>query len=155
MPDFAAALDINLGDIERPPLPPTGHYEWEVTNTTVDASGNGEWEIVGFSLAAKDADDDVDRDELAKAGGLNSVRLTHRFLFPTGDDDESEAARKRTLYSLKRFLNDHLGVPEGMKLKEGLEEAKGKHCIANVVHKQDKNDPDVYHANIGRTAPVV
>lgn len=154
MPDFASALKIKTDKIERPPIAPTGHYGGTVTRFTMDTSPNGEWEIVNFFLRADEAGDDVDKDELRKIGGPKAVNVRHNFMFPTGTDDESVAGFKRTLWGLKRFLNEHLLIPEGGSLEETINNATGKKCIFQVIHKQSKDNPDDYFANVGGTAPL-
>lgn len=154
MPNFAEALNVNTDEIERPPLAPTGHYRFKVSKTTMDKTASGEWEIVNFQMQGVEATEDVDPDELSNAGGINQVRMRHSFMFPTSEDEEAQAMFKQSLFNLKRFLNDHLGIEPGVPLSQSINMAPGHECIASVVHKQDKNDPDLYHANIGRTAPV-
>lgn len=155
--DFTKALDVKTDKIERPPLPPIGHYLFKVHKQPIlDTVGkNDEYDLVTFPMQAQDiADEDVDQGELKKFGGLKMVVISHKFMFNKADDEESAASNARTLYNLKRFLCEHLGVEEGKPLRETIDAAVGMTCIANIQYRPDKNNPEVVYAEIGRTAPV-
>lgn len=155
--DFTKSLDIKTDKIERPPLPPIGHFVFKIHKqpalTTVGK--NDEYDLVTFPCQAQDvAGDDVDMDDLKKYGGLKMVVLSHKFMFNKEESDESEASNKRTLYNLKRFLVEHCGVEEGLSLRETIDAAQGQSFIANVQYRPDKNDPEVVYAELGKTGPV-
>lgn len=152
--DFSQALNIKMKEIERPPLPPVGHYVWKVSKVaSIDESPDGAWEFLAFPVVAVEPREDVDPKALAKVGGVKAVRNNIKFVFNKGSSDEDKAAFDRTLYNLKRFLSDHLKV-EGDTLKEAVDAAVGALCIGNIQYRADKNDPEVMYAEIGRTAPL-
>src|SRR5690606_27514498 len=100
--NFVEALNVNVQDIEKPPLPPAGHYIFKVSKQPSFAEvGQQEvYDVVNFQLQAVEALGDVDPEELAAIGGVKSVNLRHNFMFNRGDDPEATAKRNRTLYSM-------------------------------------------------------
>lgn len=154
--DFSEALNIKTSDIERPPLPPMGHYRFVVDSYKFGEANSGDdsWDTVDFQLKAVEAQDDVDPEALTAAGGIKSISLRHSFMFTKAQDAEAAASNGQTLYRLKRFLTEHLGLDEKGSLKETIDSSKGAQCIADIVHKASKKDPETPFANIGRTAPV-
>jgi len=154
--DFSEALNVKVDEIERPPLAPVGHYVFQISKPVAFGEvGNGRFDTVDFALKASEARDDVDPDDLAAAGGINAVNLTHRFLINKGEDEDSEAQRKRTLYNIRNFLVRTLGLEEeGKTLKELLDEAHGQLLIAEVAHRADPKDAEIMYPEIKRTAPV-
>ena len=154
--DFSKALDVKTDKIERPPLPPIGHYIFEVSKPPqLSSVGNDQYDLVTFPLKAVDLfGDDVDPDELKKFGGIKMVTSSHRFMFNKAEDEESQASNTRTLYNLKRFLTEHLGLEEGKTVRESLDEAVGQQFVANIQYRPDKNNPENIYAEIGKTAPL-
>ncbi len=154
--DFTKALDVKLDDVERPPLPPIGHYVWKVSKQpTFDTVGNGKWDTVDFPMRAVEAREDVDPEELSAVGGVNSINSRIRFMFNKGDDEEAEAAFARTLFNLKNFLGVHLNMDiAGMELKQAIDQSVGNQCLADMKHRPDPTNPETIYAEIGRTAPV-
>lgn len=151
--DFAQALNVNTAEIERPPLPPLGHYVFKVTKYEFGEVGNGRFDTVDFRLQAVEAREDVDQEALAKVGGVKCVSLRQRFMFNKGETDEDKAMFDRTLFNLKRFLSEHLGIEEGA-LKQAIDSSIGQQCLANVTYRPDPNDAEIQYAEIGRTAPI-
>jgi hypothetical protein len=156
MVDFTQALDVKVAEIERPPLPPVGHYIFKVSKPAVFGDvGNGRFDTVDFVLQGVEATDDVDQDDLASVGGPTAINLRHRFMFNKGDDEESKANANRTLFNLRTFLEKHLGMDiEGITLKEAIDQAVGQQCMANVQLRPDRDNPEIVYAEIGRTAPI-
>lgn len=153
--DFTEALDINTDDIERPPLPPIGHYTWQITDYALGEinSNNGSWDTVDFTVQCIEAMEDVDPDKLEDAGGVASIRLRQRFMYPKGTTPEDELNKKRTLSRLKMFLVEHCGMESG-KLKTIIAESKGCTFLADIRHRPNRDDPENPFAELGRTAPV-
>lgn|SRR5690606_913639 len=152
MVDFNALADKKLEDVERPPLLPMGHYRFKVEKMPeMDVNPDSEWYIIEFLCRAQEALDDVDPDSLQEFGAVTNGVLRKTFMC----DREDEGAAKQMLYNVKRFLVDHLQcADESMSLKEGLAQSVGAEFTGQVVHKQDKNDKELFHANLTRTAPV-
>ena len=152
--DFREALNVKINEIERPPLPPLGHYVFKVTKYEFGEVGNGRFDTVDFRLQAVEAREDVDQEALSTAGGLKSVSLRHRFMFNKGETEEDKANFNRTLFNMKRFLSEHLGLGDSGGLKEAIDSSIGQQVLANVTYRPDPNDPEIQYAEIGRTAPV-
>jgi hypothetical protein len=152
--NFADALNTKVGEIERPPLIPSGTYRAVVKKVPViDTIADGKWDVLDFTLQLVEAQEDVDQQDLASFGGLSNATMTrHRFMFNKEDD----AAFKRTLFNLKRFLAEHLGVEAGdnTPLKESLNASVNTQCLVFMKWRADKNDPEVQYSEVGRTAPV-
>lgn len=152
MVDFASIANKKLADVERPPLPPIGHYSWAVIKLPeLSESGDGRWEILNFPVRATAALDDVDPEELAAYGKVENIVQSHRFMFSKEDETEF----KKTEYRLRKFLEDHLKCgDESMSLNEAINASLNAQFVAPIVHRQDKNDPELFHANLGSTAPL-
>lgn len=152
--NFNDALNRNLDEVERPPLMPAGVYEWLIYKVPPQdeiESPNGSWHTIDIPLKCLRATDDVDAESLAAYNGdVKGTLQTMRFMFDKNDSHKFD----ETLFRLKRFLEEHVGVEKGLSVKEGLNAAVNKRVLAQVIHKQDRTDPELFHANIGKTAPI-
>lgn len=151
--NFTETLNTNVADIERPPLMPIGTYRWAVEKIpSIETTKDAKWDVVNFQVKCLGPQDDVDPDAIREFGDLTKVRQRHSFLF----DKEDKNAFDRTLYGLKRFLADHLKIDgaDEMPLKQALNASVNKQFLSNIVWRADKNDPEIQHANLGRTAPL-
>lgn len=154
--NFMKALDVKIEAIERPPLPPVGHYVWEVSKPAVFGDmADGKFDTLDFPCKAVEATADVDSDELKKFGGLKMVAQRVRFMFNNGDTEEDQANAARSQFNLKTFLTNHLGIAgDGITLKEAIDMAQGRQFVAPIQYRPDKNNPEVVYAELGRTAPT-
>jgi hypothetical protein len=154
MVNFADALNTKASSIERPPLIPVGTYVAVVSKVpSIETIGDGKWDVLDFQMRLQAPQDDVDMDDLAAYGGLNpSSVLRQRFMFAK----EDEAAFKRTLFNLKRFLQEHLKIDsdENTPLKELIDMSVNHQCLAYVKWRADKNDPELFYNEIAKTAPI-
>lgn len=148
--NFADVASKKLVEAEKPPLPPVGHYRWSVTKLPeTTESRDGAWDIVTFNLRALEAMDDVDMTDYK--GEVTNITAQHKFMFNKNDEVEFE----KSLYRLRQFLENHLGIAdESMTVAQALNASVNAQCMANIVWNQDKNNPEDFFANIGRTAPV-
>lgn len=148
--NFADIASKKIEDVERPPLPPVGEYRWKVTKVPEQSkSADEKWEIVTFNVQAVEALDSVDMEDYR--GEVTGIRNRVVFMFDTQD----EAKFEQTLFNLKRFLENHLQCAEpGMSIAEGLNNSVNQEFIGTIRYRQDKNDQEVFYAEIGRTAPV-
>lgn len=151
--NFMDVLDKKADEIERPPLPPVGTYIMQVSKEPVrDTIANGDYDVVDFIMKIIAPTEDVDADEIQSfPGNLADKTMRHRFMFDTNDQAKFDSS----LFNLKRFCIDHLKIDGGedMSVKELLAASIGHRCLAQVTWAPDKRDPEVKHANIGRTAP--
>lgn len=152
MVNFTDALNTKMGDIERPPLIPGGTYVAMVSKIpSIEKISDGKWDVIDFQLRLAHAGEDVSQEDLKAFGGLNaSTVIRHRFMFST----EDEAAQKRTLFNLKRFLLDHLKVEgdDNTSVKELLNNSVNHQCSVFIGWRPDKNDPELFYAEVKKTA---
>lgn len=151
--NFSSIVSKKMEEIKRPPIPPVGTYRASVKAIPdITHSNDGTWEWLDFQFQLVEAQSDVDADMLREYGGLGPAsRVRRRFMFNTTDD----AAFKRTEFDLRRFLEEHLRCgTKDMALKEAIDAAVGSQCLVFIRHNEDKNDPEVKHAEVGRTAPL-
>lgn len=153
---FTNALDRKLEEIKRPPVPPIGHYIWQVTkHPEIDEfesnKTGGTFERVTFQLAVAQAGDDVDTDDLAEYGNVQGFQSRKTFLFSNNEDDKANF--ERSMFNLRRFLG-HLGVSAGLALNEALAASVGQQVLGELTHRPDPNDPEVVYAEVGKTAGV-
>lgn len=154
MVNFADALNTSANSIERPPLIPVGTYSAVVSRLpSMETISDGRWDVLDFQMRLLQPQDDVDQDDLAAYGGLGPQSvLRFRFMF----NKEDEAAFKRTLFNLKNFLQKHLQIdaPENAPLKELIDMSVNHQCLVYVKWRADKNDPELFYNEIGKTAPL-
>lgn len=155
--NFNDVLNTKAGDVERPHNIPIGTYRFKVKKvpgTETLSSDKGSWDTLDFQLQLVEAEDDVDQDDLSKAGGLTGLAGTMRlrFMFDKGD----EVKFKRTLYNLKRFLFDHLKIEgdDSTPLKEAINNSVGVEGKLFVKWRADPNDKEIQYAEIAKTMPV-
>lgn len=150
--NFTDVLNTNLGDIERPPLPPIGHYVWAITKLpSTDTIGQGAFDTCDFIVRAIEAKEDVDAEELAKFGGPQNVTNRVRFMFDKNDQVKFD----RTMFNLRRFLEQHVQCATvDTPLKQALNDSLNGAFLGELKYRADKNDPEVMYAEIGATAPV-
>ena len=153
---FQDALDIKLDDIERPPVPPTGHMIFRVSKVPVQSEiAQGRFDTLTFQMQGVQAHEDMDPEAVASVGGPNAINLRKQFLFNKGTEEEDKANFDRSLYNLKQFLGKHLALDlDGVTMKEALEASVNAQCLGEITHRPDPNDPEIIYAEIGRTAPV-
>lgn len=160
--NFAEALNVKGADIERPPLPPLGHYLWNVKKVGYDESKDGKWDIVNFQCSPFDIGPagDVDPQALKDFGGLKLITLTKNFMFSKDQTEEAKNSNARTLFAMKQFIYEQMGVEETKTLREAIDSAVGRKFLAPVQYREDKRQADLPEdqrdkfAEIGRTAPI-
>lgn len=153
MPNFNEIADQRVGDVERPALMPIGTYVWAVTKVpSRDTISDGRFEVVDFMCKCVQAGEDADPDAIEEFGDITNVSMRHRFMFNTEDKNAFE----RSLFNLKRFLEEHLQIDgaEDMSINEALNASVNCHFLGEVGWRPDRNDPEIQYAEIRRTAPV-
>lgn len=149
--NFADVATKKVDEVERPPLPPVGTYRWRVSKLpTQESRGqDNQWDIVEFAVQAQEALDNVDMDDYK--GDVSGIFNRVTFMFDTQD----EAKFEQTLFRLRTFLERHLQcAEEGMSINEALNATVGNEFLGDIKWRQDKNDPETFYAEIGKTAPV-
>jgi len=150
--DFREVAKQKLEEIERPPLPPQGHYRFQVIKLPdVSTTADGKWDIVNYPVRGVEATDDVDDADLTTFGGPTKVINSVRFMYNKEDQTEFD----RTHYSHRRFLEDHLQCASpDMSIAEAMNAAVNQQFIGQIVWRPDKQTEGLFHANIGKTAPI-
>jgi len=158
--DFNKALDVKASEVKAVPVPPVGHYVWQITGIGEINQDNETWDMINIPCQAvsvfEDADD-VDREALVEYGKVTSIRNRVSFMFNKKEGTEAELIGVQN--RVKRFCVDVLKIEggENMSLRELLSSVKNKRFIAPITHSLDKRDPsgETMQANIGKTAPIV
>ena len=147
-------MTIKLSEIARPANVPQGTYTMMVTKQPVFGEiAQGKYETCDFMMKIISATDDVDADDLKNFGDITQSVMRNRFMFNT----EDKTLFDRSLYNIKRFLEEHLLI-EGAKkkeLKQALAEAVNHQCLATVTWRPDPKDPEIIYQEIKGTAPIV
>lgn len=148
--DFSSVANKKIDEVERPPLPPQGTYRWKILKLPEQTKSSDEkWDIVSFSVRAVEALDDVDTD--AYAGDINNIIQSVRFMF----NREDEAEFDKSLFRLRTFLEKHVKCADAdMSIAQALNASVGQEFLGAIAWRQDKNDDELFHANISRTAPL-
>lgn len=158
--DFSKIASKKVEEVERPPLPPTGTYEWAITKIPSQDEYGDDWFTVNFSCKAVRATEDVDPDALAqyltdKNSGrqrdIGTIELRKSFVFDKNDSTKAQS----TEADLVEFLSEHVKCVEpGMTTKEGLNNSVHGHFLGAVKWKARKDNAERFDANIAKTAPV-
>lgn len=150
MLNFADAATKKIADVERPPLPPVGTYRWQITKLPeVKTSGDGKWDILTVLCRAHEAMDDVDTSQLA--GEVTNVTNQIKFMF----NKEDEAEFDKSLYRVRTFFEKHVQcADESDSIAQALNKSVNQQFLGSIAWQQDKTDPEVFYANIARTAPL-
>lgn len=154
--NFMDALDTNLADVERPPNLPIGNYIFMVTKYELGEreSDKGSWDTLDFQCQIVAPTADVDEDDLASYGDVTKRSLRHGFMFDRND----KASFDKTMFYVRRFLEDHLRVDGAgkMTLKEALANCVNHQFMGTVKWRADARDAsgESKFDEIGRTAPT-
>lgn len=149
MLDFNNILNETIETVERPPLPPAGHYEM-VVNALPKITDRESFQIIDFMLKGVKAGEDVDPDLLKEYGKVDSVVVRRSFIF----NKEDAAAFAQAKFRLETFLFEHLGIEMGVTLKEALNSSVNKRCIAEVGARPDRDDPSILYPDVKSTSKV-
>lgn len=145
--NFAEIANKKIEEVERPPLLPIGVYRFQNTKLPV-VTDKPEWEIVEFLMRPVEA---VDADITDYKGDIKNAQMRRSFIF----DKNDQVAFDRTLFALRQFLEVHLACAEpGSSIKEAMNASVNAQCLGTVQWKADKNDKELFHANITSTAPL-
>lgn len=150
--DFASIANQKVEDIKRPPNPPVGHYIFQITKTPESRKSKDEtYEFLSFQCVAVEAGPDVDLEDLQAYGELKNIRLPKEFIFNRTD----ETAAQNEMNKLKAFLEKHVQCSgDGMSIKEALQASVNQRFMGELRWRDDKEDPEIKYAFIGKTSPV-
>lgn len=121
-----------VGEVERPPLRPQGHYVGVITGRpeTGESSRKGTL-FATFPVQVNEALDDVDADELSAAGGASFKGEITFWLSP-------KALWMFTEFGKQMGASDELNV---MELAEWLAEC-GEPIVFNGTHEPNEKNPE-------------
>ena len=150
MPNFADIATKKVADVVRPPLPPVGTYRWSITKLPiVTTSGDGKWDILTVPVRALEAMDDVDMTDYA--GEVTNITNQIKFMF----NKEDEAEFEKSLYRVRTFFEKHVKcASEDDTIAQALNSSVNQQFLGSIAWSQDKNDPELFYANLTRTAPL-
>jgi len=148
--NFADLANKKMSDIEAVPLPPVGHYRWKITKLPeITTTADGKWDILNIPVRAVEA---VDVEDIAEfKGKLTDIMQSVRFMF----DKNDEVAFLKSLNQVKKFFSKHVRCcEEDDEIKIALNNSVGQEFMGQIAWKADKNDPEVFFANISKTGPL-
>lgn len=147
--NFADIANKKIEEIERPALAPTGTYRFSITKLPeITTTADERWDILTINCRAVEALDNVDVESYK--GEVTGILMQHKFMF----NKEDEAEFEKSEWRMRQFFEKHVGCAEaGATIMQMLNASVNGQFLGDVVWKQDKNDPELFHANIGRTAP--
>lgn len=129
--DWNELANTRLGEIERPPLKPVGHYKAIFTGRAEQGnSRQKQTPQAVFPVQVLEPMQDVDADELAAAGGVPFKGETTFYFTP------------QTLWRFQEFTQGMGGTDE-MNIPESLEYlgSCGEPFVLEVRHDPDRRDP--------------
>lgn len=150
MINFADEAGKKVAEVERPPLPPVGTYRWSIIKQpALTTTNDGKWDIVTFQVRALEAQDDVDLADYS--GEVTNITNQVKFMF----NKEDEAEFEKSMFRLRTFLEKHVKcADEDQTINQALNASVNQQFLGSIVWTQDKNDPEIFYANIARTAPL-
>ena len=148
--NFQDVASRKMAEVEKPPLPPVGTYRFRIAKLPETRKSNDEkWEFLSIPCRAVEALDDVDVDDWK--GDITNIMLTKQFIFNCEDENEFE----KTLYNVTQFFEKHVRcAEEGDTIAQSMNNCVNQEFLGTVGWRQDKNDPDIFYAEIKRSAPV-
>lgn len=145
---FADILNKPLDEAEAPKPLPIGTYQCQIKKVP-QMTERGDFDIIEFDLNIIKPEDDVDLSDYE--GEVAGKMVRHSFLFSKTDKE----AAAGTLFRLKQFLGDHLGLEiAGKSTTEALAMVPGSQCLVSTKWDPDKNDPSRIYTRVKSTAAV-
>lgn len=148
--NFADVASKPVDSVEKPPLLPVGTYRWRITKLPSSRdTPDGAWEVLEIPCQAVEAMDDVEIEDIK--GELKGYFNRVSFMFNKNDEAEFE----KTLYNATQFFEKKVKCVEpGDSIGQAVNNSVNQEFLGTIGWKPDKNDPEVMHANIVRTAPI-
>lgn len=153
MSNFADIANKKIEDVERPPLPPIGNYIMAISKPAAISevsSDKGHWDVVDYFLQGVQALEGVDEEALVAFDGAKGVRLTQRFMYPRGEDQQASFAQ--TEFREATFVREHLGMSD-VTLGEARGTCVGMQVMVELGYRPGQR-PDEFYAEVKKTAPV-
>lgn len=148
--NFADVANKKMSDIERPELPPVGHYRWKIVKLPeISTSPDGRWDILRIPVRAVEA---VDVDDIGSyKGDVLKIMQSVSFMFDKNDEIEFT----KSLNRVRTFFERHVKCcgPDD-EIKVAINNSVGQEFLGQIAWKPDKNDPEQMFANITKTAAL-
>lgn len=149
MTSLSEMLDRKAEEIKQPPLLPPGIYLMQGTkHPDLEEVRDTSFERVTFQMKVI-APSEVDAAALEEYGNVVGAPARKQFLYDT--DPDKKAERETRLNQIKGFLTAAGVFPEGSTLREAFANYPGSQFLAEVTHRPDKNDPERFYLEVGRT----
>lgn len=148
--NFADVATKKMSEVERPPLPPVGTYRFSITKLPIQTTtADDKWDILTIPVRALEAMDDADMSDYS--GEVTNITNAVKFMFNKEDEVEFE----KSLYRVRTFLEKHVKcAEESDSIGQAMNSCVNQQFLGSIAWVQDKHDPEVFHANIARTAPL-
>lgn len=136
--------NTRVGEVERPPLKPAGHYTAVITGRGEASNSKKKGTLMlTFPIQVQEPMDDVDAEELAAAGGANFKGEITFFLTPN------------SLYRFTEFgkglgASDDLNIPE---LAEWLADS-GEPFVVEARHEAAQDNPERVFMRLDNPTPL-
>lgn len=146
MVDFTKLLEKQVDSVEAPKPLPVGSYKALVGKHKFDKSAKKQTDFVRFDIKPIEALEDVDQEELEKAGGLAAMqKVTLRQDYYLTED---------ALYRLRKFLEENCRLScEGRSFQEVIPETENAEIIVQLKHRLSEDGQSKY-MEIGTIASV-
>jgi hypothetical protein len=151
MPSFSeSVLDKRAEDVKEPPVKPAGTYLFLIQGQFVEGvSSQKRTPWVGWNIKCLAAQEDVNREELEAAGGIETWVWR-----PSAASGLHYYITEDAAFILKQFLVDTLGIdPEGKTIREMMAEAPGRQFFLKL-RLQPSQDGTRMRMDIESTAKV-
>lgn len=130
--DWGQLANTKLGEVERPPLRPTGHYVGVISGKAETGESTKKGTLFAtFPVQINEALDDVDAEALAEAGGANFKGEQTFWLSP-------KALWMFTEFGKAMGASDEYNV---MELAEWLADC-GEPIVFQGTHEPNERNPD-------------
>jgi hypothetical protein len=143
--DWNTLSQTRVGDVERPPMLPVGHYAANIVGQAERGqSAKKQTLFVKFPLRFTEPMDDVDQEELQAVGGL-----------PDKNQDLTMYLTEKTLHRFTDLVKG-MGGSEDFNVVEGigyLEEC-GEPLVVKVTHEADERNPERVFLRIDSPMPL-
>lgn len=142
--DWNQLANTKVGEVERPPLRPQGHYVGVISGKAETGESSKKGTLYAtFPVQINEALEDVDPDQLAEAGGPNFKGEVTFWLSP-------KALWMFTEFGKQMGASDELGV---MELMEWLSES-GEPIVFQGTHEPNERNPDRPYFRLQNPVPL-
>jgi Protein of unknown function (DUF669) len=137
--DFSKLLQVDAGEIKRPPALPEGTYRGFIDKREFKESSEKKTPYVQYTIQLREATEDVD------PAGLEGIEVTKKTLY------KDYYLTEQAMWRLTEMLTS-LGIPlKGRKLEEVIDEALKQEVMVKVAQEMDRREPTAPPRNVVET----